>query len=175
MLLIEFAGIPGSGKSSIAMKLQAWLSACAIPVVELAEFIRVEGARRPDTIPGLNGKLDLGSKGADILLKSFRHFFLDEPEYTLRYLHAVLELKSNRVVRDHVLSSFNYTCAQRGYFQARSERVDAAVVLHEEGLVQRLFTLFGYRRGDPTDVLFSTSWRGQPHSPIYCFGRAARH
>ena len=151
MLLLECAGIPGSGKSTIVATLQAWLDASAIPFVDLADFMRVEGARRRAAVPKLNGKLDFGSKDADILLKSFRYFFLEEPEYTLRYLHALLELESRRDVRDLVLSSFNYACAQRGFFEARRERVGAAVAIHEEGLVHRLFTLFGYRIGDARD------------------------
>ena len=151
MLLLECAGIPGSGKSTTVATLQTWLDASAIPFVDLADFMRVEGARRRAAVPRLNGKLDLGNKDTDILLKSFRYFFLEEPEYTLGYLHAMLELESSRDIRDLVLSSFNYACAQRGFFQARRERVGAAVVIHEEGLVHRLFTLFGYRIGDARD------------------------
>jgi hypothetical protein len=151
VLLLECAGTPGSGKSTIVAALQAWLDASAIPFVDLADFMRVEGARRRAAVPKLNGKLDFGNKDADILLKSFRYFFLEEPEYTLRYLHALLELESRRDVRDLVLSSFNYACAQRGFFEARRERVGAAVAIHEEGFVHRLFTLFGYRIGDARD------------------------
>ena len=151
MLLLECAGLPGSGKSTISAALQAWLVASAIPFVDLADFMRVGAARRQAAVPQRNGKLDLGSKDADILLKSFRYFFLEEPEYTLGYLHALLELESSRHIRDLVLSSFNYACAQRGYFQAKRDRVGAEVVIHEEGLVHRLFTLFGYRTGDPRD------------------------
>ena len=151
MLLLECAGIPGSGKSTITAKLKAWLDASTIPFVDLADFMRVEGARSRAAVPRLNGKLDIGNKDTDILLKSFRYFFLEEPEYTLRYLHALLELESSRDVRDLVLSSFNYACAQRGFFKARQERVCAVVAIHEEGLVHRLFTLFGYRIGDARD------------------------
>ncbi len=86
MLLIEFAGIPGSGKSHVAEMLRAWLAASAIPYVDIAEFLLKEGARTPDALPHRRRKIDLGSKDADVLLKSFRHFLLAEPEYTLKYL-----------------------------------------------------------------------------------------
>ena len=155
-MLIEFAGVPGSGKSHLCLRLQRWFDEAQIECLDIAEFLRAEAARTVGSLPRRKEKLDLGSKDADILLKSFRHFFLDEPEYTLLYLRAVLELESSRVVQDLILSSFNYACAQRGFFQARSERVDAAVIVHEEGLVHRLFTLCGYRRGDPTDELVLT-------------------
>ena len=149
MLFVECAGVPGSGKSEITGRFQAWLTASDIPFVDVAAFLRFEAARPPTSVPHIGDKLDLGSKDVDILLKSFRHFFLDEPSYVLRYLQSVVELEPSRAARDLVLSSFNFACAQRGYFSARRERVGADVVIHEEGLVHRLFTLFGYRSGGP--------------------------
>ncbi len=151
MLLIEFAGIPGSGKSHVAEKLRAWLAASGISYVDVAEFLLKEGARTPDALPHRRRKIDLGSKDADVLLKSFRHFHLAEPEYTLKYLHAVIELETSTSVRDLILSSFNYCCAQRGFFLTRRDRINARLIIQEEGLVHRLFTLFGYRCSDSRD------------------------
>jgi hypothetical protein len=147
VLFVECAGVPGSGKSEITDRFQAWLTGSNVSFVDVAAFLRCEAARLPISVPQFGDKLDLGSKDADVLLKSFRHFFLDEPLYVLRYLQSVLELEPSRAGRDLVLSSFNFACAQRGYFWSRRERVDADVVIHEEGLVHRLFTLFGYRTG----------------------------
>lgn len=151
MLLIECAGIPGSGKSHIADLLRARLTTSGIPYADLADLLLSEGARDKASIPHRGRKLDLGSKDADVLLKSFRRFFLEEPDYTLNYLRTVIELESSASVRDLVLSSFSYCCAQRGFFLARRERVNARLLLHEEGFVHRLFTLFGYRFGEAHD------------------------
>ena len=151
MLLIECVGIPGAGKTHVAELLRAWLTGSGTPYVDIAQFLLKEGARPSDALPQRQSKIDLGSKDADVLLKSFRHFLLAEPDYTLKYLHAVIELETCAAARDLILSSFNYCCAQRGFFLTRSDRVNASVVIHEEGLVHRLFTLLGYRMGDASD------------------------
>jgi len=148
LLLIECAGIPGSGKSHIADLLRARLTTSGIPYADLAELLLSEGARDKDSIPHRGSKIDLGNKDSDVLLKSFRRFLLEEPDYALNYLRAVIELEPSASVQDLVLSSFTYCCAQRGFFLARRDRVNARLVLHEEGFAHRLFTLFGYRSGD---------------------------
>lgn len=151
MLLLECVGIPGAGKSHIAGKLRTWLATSDISFVDVAEFLRTEGARPSTVVPGRGGKLDLGSKDADVLLKSFRRFLLEEPDYTLQYLQAIISLEPSRALRDLILSSFTYSCAQRGFFLARIKRLGVSLALHEEGLVHRLFTLFGYRLANPSD------------------------
>jgi hypothetical protein len=152
VLLIECAGIPGSGKSHIADALRARLTTSRIAYADLAELLLSEGARDEASIPHRGRKLNLGSKEADVLLKSFRRFFLEEPDYSLNYLRSVVELEPSASVQDLVLSSFTYCCAQRGFFLARRDKVKARLVLHEEGFVHRLFTLFGYRAGGSRDT-----------------------
>ena len=168
MLLIECAGIPGSGKSHIADLLRARLDASRIPYVDIAQFLLT--ARTSEALPYRRRKIDLRSKEADVLLKSFRHFLLAEPDYTLKYLHAVIELETSTSVRDLILSSFNYCCAQRGFFLTRRDRVNVRLVIHEEGLTHRLFTLFGYRFGDPRDERILAELAGSmppPHILIW--------
>ena len=163
MLLIECAGIPGSGKSHIADLLRARLDASGTPYVDVAQFLLKQKA--PKLLPYQRRDINPGSKETDVLLKSFRHFLLAEPDYTLKYLHAVIDLETSTSVRDLILSSFNYCCAQRGFFLTRRDRINARLVIHEEGLVHRLFTLFGYRFSNPRDERFLEQLAGSTPPP----------
>ena len=153
-MLVEFSGIPGSGKSHAARLLRAWLQETKKPHVDLESFVRYRAARRGEQIPSYerDDKFDLADKQADVLLKSFRNFWLEEPEYTLTYMGTLFALESDRRIRDLVASSFCYCCAQRGFFIDRCSLATSEVIIHEEGLVHRLFTLFGYRRSLANDL-----------------------
>ena len=152
-MLVEFAGVPGSGKSHSADRLREWLTLNQIPYADVDEFVRLRAARPEESVPklGPENKLDLGSKEADVFLKGFRYFMLQEPKYTLEYLNTLFQLESDKAIIDLVSSSFFYCCARRGFFLARQESRPNDVVIHEEGLVHRLFTLFGYRSGGTQD------------------------
>ncbi len=155
-MLIEFAGIPGSGKTYVSNRLREWLTGEKIAFVDVDEFIRQHAARGARSIPvlsvgsvipilGIGGKkLDLGNKSTDVFLQSFISFFRKNHEYVHRYTDCLLHWERDEQAIRSALSAFLYGCARYAYCMDAKNRSDADVIVHEEGFSHRLFTLFGY-------------------------------
>jgi thymidylate kinase len=157
-MLIEFAGIPGSGKTYVSKRLREWLAREKIKYVDVDEFIRKNAARNAGSVPALSAgsilsglgigdkKLDLGNKSTDVFLRSFISFYRKHHEYVCRYTASLLEWEQDEQAVHSALSAFLYGCARYAYCMNAKRRSDSDVILHEEGFAHRMFTLFGYDR-----------------------------
>jgi thymidylate kinase len=148
-MLIEFAGIPGSGKTFVCEKFRAWLKRERIEFVDVDKFIRENAAREARNIPtvGLIGKkFDLGNKSADVFLRAFISFFRTHHEYVGRYSSCLFEWEKDEAAIRSALSAFLYGCARYAYCMDALTSPERSLIVHEEGFAHRLFTLFGYDR-----------------------------
>jgi hypothetical protein len=157
-MLIEFAGVPGSGKSYVSGRLKEWLAREKTAFVDVDEFIRQRAARHAERIPVLDlgegiplfdfgkKKLDLGNKSTDVFLRSFAMFFRNHHEYVYRYTDCLLHWEQDEHAVRSALSAFLYGCARYAYCVDTRNRNEVDVIVHEEGFSHRLFTLFGYDR-----------------------------
>jgi hypothetical protein len=153
-MLIEFAGIPGSGKTYVSIRLREWLAGEKIAFVDVDEFIRQHAARDAKSVPTLSTgssspflvfggkKLDLGNKSTDVFLRSFISFFRTHHEYVHRYTSCLLDWEQDELAVRSALSAFLYGCARYAYCMDAKKRSN--VIVHEEGFSHRLYTLFGY-------------------------------
>ncbi len=129
MIHIEFAGIPGSGKSFLCASIESILRTNAIPVVtvprELAEkklFFRIIG------------------KFSTVVPQVFLH-----PLWTIRILLTIIRSRQKSV--KGVARSF-FTIAQISGMITKYRKSDVCLVL-DQGSVQAIFTLLYESKGDP--------------------------
>ncbi|MCC6947657.1 MAG: hypothetical protein IT539_07810 [Bradyrhizobiaceae bacterium] len=150
-MLIEFAGVPGSGKTHVCGSLREWLAGKRIDFIDVEHFIRKRAARDINKIPKfeaswMRAKLDLGHKSADVFLNAFSSFFRTHHQYVHQYSSCLFNREEDETLIQSVLLTFFYCCARYAYCIDRNSPVDGKILLHEEGFSHRLFTLFGYDR-----------------------------
>jgi len=153
--VIEFAGIPGSGKSHVSRLLRKRLSLEKIRFTSVDKFIREQAARKVRA--ALEGDLDIdaridklnaGNKKSDIFLRCFASFFRNHHAFVNLYSAILFEREADESVIRSVLLTFMYSCARYAYCVEKRKSVAEEVVIHEEGFAHRLFTLFGYDQTD---------------------------
>jgi hypothetical protein len=150
-MLVEFAGVPGSGKTYVCTTVREWLKRHKIPFVDVDEFIRERAAKKSEKIPTLgptDRKLDLGHKSTDVFLRSYMSFYRRHHKYVNSYCDCLFSRENDDRVIKSVLSTFMYGCARYAYCVDGNGAGDNGLTIQEEGFSHRLITLFGYDASD---------------------------
>lgn len=151
---IEFCGLPGSGKSTLCSELLKELRYSNHRVFSRESALDVFIRRRDDGLlknllkrfPWAVWKLFMG---VEMCLPEFHHFVTRNPGVMAKACACLLNHKVPQDGRQCILYALLRSCVEHD-LRGRYMRQDEAVLM-DEGLVHRIFTLFGYLPGDVKD------------------------